>query len=64
MNIMICILKTGTLLLAYVFEDFRKMYLGIYDLDPAKRFSTTGLAWKAPLKKTRTINRFLYVING
>ena len=44
MNIMICILKTGALLLAYVFEDFRKMYLGIYDLDPAKRFSTTGLA--------------------
>ena len=58
LNIMICILKTDTLLLADVFEDFRKMYLGIYDLDPAKRFSTPGLSWKAALKKTRSINRF------
>ena len=43
--------KSDKLLLADVFEDFKKVYLGIYDLDPAKCFSTPGLAWKAALKR-------------
>ena len=45
-------LKSGTLLLAYDFENFRKMCLKIYHLDPAKFLSAPGLAWQAALKKT------------
>ena len=38
-------LKSDTLLLADVFENFsRKMYLKIYQLDPAKFFSAPELA--------------------
>ena len=44
-------LKSGTLLLAYVFENLKK-YLDIYYLDPAKFLSAHGLAWQAALKKT------------
>ena len=40
------------LLLADVFENFRNMCLKIYEVDPAKFISTSGLAWKAALKKT------------
>ena len=42
MNIIICIVKV-TLILAD--ENFRKMCLKIYHLDPAKFFSAPGLAW-------------------
>ena len=45
-------LKSDALLLAYVFENFRKMCLNIYELDPVKFISAPGLAWKAALKKT------------
>ena len=45
-------LKSGTLLLANVFENFRKMCLKAYQLDPAKFLSPPGLAWQAALKKT------------
>ena len=45
-------LKSDTLLLADVFENFRKMCLKIYHLDPAKFLSAPGLAWEAALKKT------------
>ena len=46
-------LKSDTLLLADVFENFSKMCLNIYQLDPAKFLSAPGLAWQAALKKTR-----------
>ena len=45
-------LKSDTLLLADVFENFRKMCLKIYQLDPAKFLSAPRLAWQAALKKT------------
>ena len=45
-------LKSDTLLLADVFENFRKMYLKVYELYPAKFLLAPGLAWEAALKKT------------
>ena len=36
---------SDTLLLADVFENFRKMSLEIYERDPAKSFSVSGLVW-------------------
>ena len=45
-------LKSNTLLLADVFEKFRKMCLEIYQLDPAKFLSTPGLDCIVSLKKT------------
>ena len=45
-------LKSDTLLLADVFENFRKMSLKMYHLDPVKFLSAAGLAWQASLKKT------------
>ena len=45
-------LKSGTLLLTDVFENFRKMCLKVYHLDPAKFLSAPGLAWQAALKRT------------
>ena len=45
-------LKSDPLLLFHVFDNFRKMCLEIYQLNPVKFLSTTGLAWEAALKKT------------
>ena len=45
-------LKSNTLILADIFENFRKMCLKIYLLDPVKFISAPGLAWKAASKKT------------
>ena len=62
--------RSNTLLLADVFENFKNMCLEIYELDPAKFLSVPGLAWQAALKKTKlkldllTVNRYRYVING
>ena len=53
-------LKRDTLLLANVFENFRKMCLNIYQLNPAEFLSAPGLVWQAVFKKAevkiRTIN--------
>ena len=45
-------LKSDTLLLADVFENFRDICLKEYELDPAHFVSLPGLAWQACLKKT------------
>ena len=45
--------KTDVILLANVFEAFRKVCLKNYGLDPAHFYTAPGLAWKACLKKTR-----------
>ena len=46
-------LKSDTLLLTNVFENFRKICLEIYDLDPARFLSVQKLVWQAALKKTK-----------
>ena len=45
-------LRTDVILLANVFESFRKVCLDNYGLDPAHFYTAPGLAWKACLKKT------------
>ena len=46
-------LKMDVILLANVFEAFRKVCLKNYGLDPAHFYTAPRLAWKACLKKTR-----------
>ena len=46
-------LKSDTILLTDVFENFRKLCLEIYPLDAVKFLSVLGLAWQAALKKTK-----------
>ena len=43
--------KSDTLLLADVFENFRKACIKTYELDPVHFISLPGLAWQACLKK-------------
>ena len=43
--------QSDTLLLAYVFENFRNMCPEIYELDPVYFVPAPGLAWQACLKK-------------
>ena len=45
-------LRTNVILLANVFESFRRVCLENYGLDPSDFFTVPGLAWKACLKKT------------
>ena len=52
-------LKSDILLLADVFENFGKMCLEIYHLDPVKFLSAPGLAWQRALKKTEVKLEFL-----
>ena len=44
--------QSNTLLLAYIFTNFRKVCFDIYELDPAHFLSAPGLAWQACLKKS------------
>ena len=44
--------RSDTLMLAEVFENFSNMCLKIYKLDPVKFLSATGLGWQAALKNT------------
>ena len=44
--------QSDTLLLADVFESFKKMSLEIYELDPVYFVNALGLAWQACFKKT------------
>ena len=44
--------RTDVLLLADVFETFRKTCMGRYSLDPAHYYTSPGLSWDALLKKT------------
>ena len=46
-------LKSDVLLLAYVFENFRKTCLEYYKLDPCHYFTSPGLSWDAMLKMTK-----------
>ena len=52
-----------TLLLADVFENFRNMHFQVYDIDPARFLTATGLAWQAALKKTEIISDLLTEIS-
>ena len=45
-------LETDVILLANVFESFRRVCLDNYGLDPAHFYTAPGLAWKACLNKT------------
>ena len=47
--------QSDTLLLADVFENFRNMYIKVYELDPAHFLSLPGLAWQACLKKKTNV---------
>lgn len=45
-------METDFILLTDVFENFRKLCLNIYGLDPANFYTAPGLAWQAALKMT------------
>ena len=44
-------LKSDAILLADVFETFRKMYLKTYHLDPSKFFFSSWISTASSLKK-------------
>ena len=45
--------QSDTLLLHDVSENFRNMFLKIYELGPAKYLSAPGLAWETAVKNTK-----------
>ena len=44
-------LRSNVLLLADVFENFKNIFIKIYELDPGKFLSAPGLVWQETLKK-------------
>ena len=46
-------LKTDVLLLTDIFENFRKVCKGIYELDPCQYYTAPGFSWDAMLKYTK-----------
>ena len=46
-------LRSDSFLSADFLENFRKICLKIYHLDPIKFLSASGLAWKSALKKLK-----------
>ena len=64
-------LTSDILLLADVFENFRKTCLEYYKLDPCHYFSSPGLAWDAMLKMTKIklelmtdVDMYLFIEKG
>jgi hypothetical protein len=55
--------KTDVLLLADVFQNFRKTCQGQYGLDPAHYYTSPGLSWDAMLKKTG-YDMYLFIEKG
>ena len=55
-------LRSDTLLLTDIFENFRKRSLAICELDPAKFLLAPGLAWEAALKKDNKVKLGLLLI--
>ena len=51
--------KSDTLLLADVFENFRNMCLSIHELDPIYFVFAPGLVWQAFLKKDQSKMRII-----
>ena len=45
--------QSNALLLSDVYENFRNLYLEIYELDPEKFLSALRLPWKVALKKIK-----------
>ena len=52
-------LKSDAVLLTDVFQQFRKMCLKYYKLDPCHYFSSPGLSWGAILKMTNIKFEFI-----
>ena len=64
-------LTADVLLLADVFENFRKMSLNHYGLDPAHYYTAPGMSWDAALKMTNVnlelitdINQYKFIEKG
>ena len=55
--------RSDTLLLADVFENFRNMCIKVYELDLAQFLSAPGLAWQACLKKREVKLEFLIAVD-
>ena len=55
--------QSNTLLLANVFENFRNMFLKIYELDLDCFLNAPGLTWQAALKKIKVKLDILTDIN-